>query len=124
MEPRRHVHGVAHRPVLHARTRADGPHHHGAGLHADPDAESVDPPAPADLVGELAHLLHDPQPGEERALGVVLVGDRGAEEREHTVARQVLDRAAEGLDRSHDPADGFPDDEFQLLGLEAFPERG
>jgi hypothetical protein len=60
LEPRRHVHGVSHRPVLHAGTRADRAHHDGSGLDADPDAEAVDPPAPADLVGELAHLPHDP----------------------------------------------------------------
>ena len=124
LEPRRDVHGVAHRPVLDARAGADRPDHDGSRLHADPDAEPVDPPAPADLVGELAHLLHDPQSGEEGALGVVLVRDRRAEEREHAVAGQVLDRPAERLDRPDDPADRVADHELQLLRLEALPERG
>ena len=122
LEPRRDVHGISHRPVLDARTSPDRPDDDRPRLHADADAEPVDPPAPTDLVGELPHLLHDPQSSEEGALGVVLVRDGRAEEREHTVARQVLDRAAERLDRSHDAADGVADHELQLLRVEALPE--
>ena len=122
LEAGRDVHGVAHRPVLHAGARADRPHDDGSGLHAHPDAEAVDPPAPADLVGELAHLLHDPQSGEQRAFGVVLVCHGRSEEREHAVAGKILDGAAEGLDRTDDPADGVSDHELQLLRLEALPE--
>ena len=124
LEPRRDVHRVAHRPVLDARTGPDRPDDDGPRLHAHADAEPVDPPAPADLVGELPHLLHDPQAGEERAFGVVLVRDGRAEEREHAVAGEVLDRAAERLDRTDDPADGVADHELQLLRLETFPQGG
>ena len=124
LEPCRDVHGISHRPVLDARTSPDSPDDDGPRLHADADAEPVDPPAPADLVGELPHLLHDPQSSEEGALGVVLVRDGRPEEREHSVAGQVLDRPAERLDRPHDAADGVADHELQLLRLEALPQGG
>ena len=59
-----------------------------------------------------------------RALGVVLVRDRRAEQREHAVAREVLDGAAERFDRPDHARHGVADDELQLLGIQAFAERG
>ena len=66
---------------------------HLAGVDPDPQQEAV-------LVAEqlrvepLHRRLHR-QPGADGALGVVLVGDRGAEDGHHVVADVLVDRAAE-----------------------------
>ena len=68
-----------------------------------PNARSTSPAYRVDL-------LDDPERGAHGALGVVLVGRRRAEQREHAVAGQVLDGAAERLDRADHARDGVADD--------------
>ena len=46
--------------------------------------------------------VDDPQPSAHRALGIVLVRHRRAEDRHHRVADELLDRAAEALDLAGD----------------------
>ena len=60
-------------------------------------------------------------PARSASLGVVLVGHRGAEEREHAVARQVLDRAAEGLDRPTIRPTASPTTSFSSSGSSRSP---
>ena len=49
----------------------------------------------ADLGGELGERLLHPQRGPDRPLGVVLVGDRGAEQGDDLVADDLVEAAAE-----------------------------
>jgi hypothetical protein len=124
LEPGGDVHGVTHGAVLNPRTGADGAHQDGSGFDADPDAESVDLPASPDLLGEVRHLLDDPEGSQQGALGVVLVRHRSAEEGEHAVAGQILHGAAERLDGTDDPPDRVSHHELELLRLQSFPKRG
>ena len=57
-------------------------------------------PAGLDEAGQ--RLLH-PQPGAHGPLGVVLVGDRRAEQGDDGVAEQLVDAAAEQLDVGDQP---------------------
>ena len=52
------------------------------------------------------------------------MGGRRAEQRQHAVAGQILDGAAEALDRVHHPGDRVADHEAHLLGVELLAERG
>ena len=122
LEPRRDVHGVAERRVLDALPRADGSEDHRAGVHADAHAEALEAPGRGDLAGICGDVLRDAHGGTQRPLGVVLVRDGGAEQRQDAVAGQVLDRSAEGLDRVHDARHGLADDELDLLGVQPFAE--
>jgi class 3 adenylate cyclase len=52
--------------------------------------------------GDVAHRLADRERGAHRPLGVVLVRQRGAEERHHGVADELLDRAPVALELGAD----------------------
>ena len=80
-----------HRSVAARRTRGDL-----AGVDADVDHES---PAEArlELVPDGVQALLHLDGGADGAQGVVLVGDRHPEERDHGIADELLDRAAVGL---------------------------
>jgi hypothetical protein len=92
-------------------------------MDPDADAEPGDVPSALDLAGVLLDLVPDADRGADGTLRVVLVRGRRAEEREHPVAGEILDRAAERLDRGDDPRDRLADDQLQLLGIEPFGER-
>ena len=81
-------------------------------------------PRVLDLAGVVGDLLDDLQGRAHRALGIVFVRGRGAEQRQHAVSGEVLDRPAERLDRSDHARHGVADDDLQLLGIQAFAERG
>ena len=85
------VHDVAHRRVVAAGAQRADQHLAGvdADAHAHVDAES------SAVAGERALHL---QRGPHGALGVVLVGDRRAEQRDDRVADDLVDPAAEGGD--------------------------
>ena len=80
--------GVDH--VTGDHSLADRPDRHGglAGHHADPGV---------DCRAKAAHPADDLQRGPHRALCVVLVAGRGAPDRHHRVADELLDRAAVAL---------------------------
>ena len=88
---------------------------HDVARHAFPDLRSlterddglagVDPDANGKLQAGLLDVgfldvLQDLQAGADGALGVVLMAHRGAEHAEHRVADELVDRAAEMLDRA------------------------
>jgi hypothetical protein len=52
------------------------------------------------------------------------VGDRGAEQCEHAIAGEVLDRAAERLDGVDHPPDRAAEDLSGVLGIEPLREPG
>jgi hypothetical protein len=124
--------------VLEARRDVDGVAEGIPGisvavcLEPDDDRARVDPDAnrKVDVVGVL-HLLgvrlDGPLDRERRAhcaLGVVLVGDRRAEEREHLVAHQLCNRALVAAHLlGHEPHD-LVDQELRALRAELLGDRG
>ena len=120
----RRVHGIAERGVLDAAPGADRADDDRSRLDADADAEPRHAPCGLDLARVLGDLLHDLQRRAHRALGVVLVRGRGAEQRQHAVSREVLDRPPERFDRPDHARQGVADDDLQLLGIQAFGEHG
>jgi hypothetical protein len=62
--------------------------------------------------------------GAHRALGVVLVGDRGAEERQHGVADDLVDPSTERLDVLHQPLEAPVDQPLDLLGIAMLRQGG
>ena len=108
LQPARGVHDVAHRGVVAAGAqRAD---EHLAGVHADAQVD-VD----AVLFAHLREPLLHPQRGAHRALGVVLVRDRRAEERDERVADDLVDLAAEGGDLGGEPLEAAVDEVLDVL---------
>src|SRR5207247_3193862 len=103
--------------------RADLAEHDRACGGAYTNAESIDPPAPPHVAAVFLHLAEDSQRRAHRALCVVLTRRRRAEQRQHTVARQVLDMTAEPFDLADDARDGLTDDELHVLGVEPLAER-
>ncbi len=123
LQPGRDVHRIAQRRVLDAAAGADRARHDRAGVDAGTHVQRVDAPGFLDLAGERGDVVDDAHRCADGPLGVVLVRDRGPEEREHAVAGEVLHGAAERFHRGHHASDRIADDELQLLGVEAFPER-
>ena len=101
---------------------------YGAGQHLagiDPDAQGE-----GDAVGRLGldvELLHrglHAQRGPDGALGVVLMGNRGAEQRHHVVADVLVDRAAEAHDLLAEPAQAAIHHGLDGLGVHSLRHRG
>ena len=82
------------------------------------------PQASATSRGEGLDVVDDAERGADRTFRIVLVSDRSAEEREQSVAGEILDGASERLDGRDHASHGVADDELQLLGVEALAERG
>ena len=57
----------------------------------------------AGLTAQLVEALLHAQPGADRALGIVLVGDRRAEDRDERVADDLVDLTAVGHDLGREP---------------------
>src|SRR2546430_184375 len=124
LEPGRRVDGVSHGTVFDPAASPHHPEDGRARRDADADAEPLDAPSCGDLSRVFADVLGDPEAGQDRPLGVVLVRSGSAEQGEDAVSRQVLDGAAKRLDRRHDPGHGLAHDELDLLGIEAVPQGG
>ncbi len=82
----------------------------------------------ADTELELCLLVEDPVADRERradsAFGVVLVRDRGAEDRHHRVADELLDGAAEALELVPEPRVVRAKQRAHLLGIHLLGARG
>ena len=83
---------VADRRVVHPQVVADHAHDHEPGVETHPDGQRDLRPR-GDDGGVVAKRAGDPERGERRAARVVLVGERGAEERHEAVAEELVDRA-------------------------------
>ena len=123
LEPRGGVDRVAERRVLDAAPGAERPDDDRSGVDTDPDAEPLVTERALDLARVPRDLVDHPERGAHGAFGIVLVGGRRAEQREHAVARQVLHGAAERLHRTDHARDRVVDDELGVLGAEAFGQR-
>ena len=72
---------------------------------------------------EVERLLH-PQGGPDGPLGVVLVGDRRAEQGDDGVADDLVDPAAEGIDVGDEPLEAAVDQVLDLLRVHRLGQRG
>ena len=62
--------------------------------------------------------------GAHGPLGVVLVGDRGAEQGDDRVADDLVDLAAEGVDVGRQPREAAVDEVLDVLGVAPLGQRG
>ena len=72
-----------------------------------------------DVSGERLEPFLDGQRGAERPRGVVLVGDRRAEERHHAVTEELVDRPLAAVDGREDHLEDAVHDAVDVLGVEA-----
>jgi hypothetical protein len=103
--------GVADGRVVHAEAVADGADHHLA---------RVEPHAEAQRLFPLADRVLDRRRGEDRALRVVLVGDRRAEERHEAIAEELIDGALVAVDLGEAEGEEPVQEVVHGLGAQAF----
>jgi hypothetical protein len=113
----REPHGVPLRRVVHAEIIADPSDDHLARIEAHAD-EEVQAAGDAELVGVVAEGVAQVKCGPARALGVVLVGDRGAEERHDAVAGVLVYRALEAVHALGEEGEKAVHDPVPLFGVE------
>ena len=117
LQPGRQVHHVAHRGVV-----AAGPQRtdeHLAGVDPDPHAD-VDARLPAERCEGLLH----PHGRPDGPLGIVLVGQRCAEQREDGVADDLVDPPTEGGDVGDEALEGRIDDPLHRFRVATLREGG
>ena len=108
---------MADRRVLDVLTGLDRAHHDFTGVHSDAHLQrraALD----AQAIGVAPHLLLHPERGVERALRMILMRDRRAEQREHAVAGRLHDVAAVAMRRVHHQRERRIDDRARFLGIE------
>ncbi len=120
LQPRGHVDDVAHRGVLGRSGHV--PDDDFAGVDTDTQLQR------AIEIGLLGHEagkrlvhLHRCTNG---PVGIVLVGDRSAEEGENPVAEHLVDATAERGDVGDQPLEAGIDQAFHTLGIEMLGQRG
>ena len=119
LQPRRRVHDVAgHECLTELGPRADGDHRL-ARIDPQPHLQRQ---RRSDLV-QLLDRLEDPQPGTHRAFGVVLVGDRRAEDGHDRVAHELLDGSAVALEHVPHPFVVGPQPRLHVLRIRLFRGR-
>ena len=110
------VHDVAHRRVVGAGDRAD---QHLAGVDPDPHLDRVR----RVLRTELAERRLHRQPGPHGPIGVVLVRDRSAEQRDDRIAEHLVDDTAVRLDVADQLLEDGVDQALHLLGISVLGQR-
>ena len=123
LHPRGHVHRVAQRRVLVPQVGPDVADHDRAAVDAGADPE-VDALCCLQLAGELVGGIEHVERGEDGALGVVLVRDRGAEEREQRIALELGDRALVAKDSAGHEVEGLVDERRPVLRVDLLCEPG
>jgi hypothetical protein len=108
--PNRRVFGVS-------LASADRPHHRLARIGPDPYLERRLAFA-SELLGVAAHVFLHPQRRVKRPQRMVLVGDRGAEQREDPIAGGLHNVAVIAMDRVDHELQGRIDNAARLLGVE------
>ena len=120
----RGVERIARRREPGLPARIDRRDHRQAGLDAHTDRRRLDRVAGSLRRRVRADVGDDAQTGEHRSLGVVLVRDRGSEQRQQTVAGKVLDRASEAVDGGDHAAHRRLHERAEVLGVHPLAERG
>ena len=123
LHPRGDVHGVAHRRVLARDVAPDHPDDDRAGVDADAHLERHTVPRVL-LAAEARDLADHVEAAAHRALGVVLVCDRRAEEHEHAVAHEPRDRPAVPRRDGVQPVEGRADELRPVFRVERLRDRG
>ena len=114
--PGREVGGLAHGRVVHAQIAADRADDDLARVEADPDLH-LHPVRAARVVRvALQRLLH-PERGVARAHGVILVGERRAEEGHDPVAHHLVHGALVAVDGLHHAFEHGVEELARLLGI-------
>jgi hypothetical protein len=91
----------------------------------NPDAHLERQPALGlELARELADCALDAESGVDGAPRAILVGDGGAEERHHAVARVLVDGALEPMNLGRDQLEAAVDDGVDLFGVEVLGKIG
>ncbi len=98
----REVRRLADGSVVHPQVVAHGSHHDLAGVEAHADLQR-EPVQLTELLGQQANALLHPERRIAGAHGVVLVGERRAEEGHDAVAHDLVDGALVAVDRLHHP---------------------
>ena len=109
------------RGVVHAQVVADPPHDDLAGVQAHPHRE-LEPALAPHVFGERAELARQIQGGRTGALGVVLVGDRGAEERHDAVAGVLVDGPLVSVNAARKDPEQAIEQAMPFLGIDALRE--
>ena len=112
---------MALRGVVHAQVVADSPDHDLARVEAHPHRE-VEPALAPHVLGERPELARQVERGRAGALGVVLVGDRGAEERHDAVAGVLVDRPLVAVDAVGEDPEEAIEEPMPFLGIDALGE--
>ena len=114
LDPAGQMRGGSDRLVFHRHVVADGADHHLAGMQADPDFRGA-------LPGH--DFQHRPR-GEAGPHGVVLMGQRGAEQRHNAVSVHPVHRAAEAMDGLRHGLQGRIETQQRLFRIEAVDDLG
>ena len=104
------------RRVVHVEVAADGAHDDLAGVQADADLDR-DALAPPEVLGVLLDGLLHPERGIAGPDGVVLVGERRAEERHDPVAHDLVHGALVAVDGLHHALEDGVEEFSRLLGV-------
>ena len=102
--------------VVHVEIAADGAHDDLAGVQPDADLDHGRVRA-SHLLRVLLHALLHPERRVAGPHGVVLVGERRAEERHDPVAHDLVHRALVAVDRLHHPLEHGVEELARLLGI-------
>ena len=116
LHARGQMRGLADRRVVHAEIAADGAHDHLAGVESDADLD-LDTVLPAQLGGVAGDRLLHGEGGVAGADGVVLVGERRAEERHDAVAHDLVHGALVAVHRVHHALEDRVQELARVLGI-------
>src|SRR4030095_4747923 len=112
---------VSLRGVVHAQVVADPPHDDLAGVQAHPHRE-LEPALAPHAFGERAELARQIQGGRTGALRVVLVGNRGAEERHDSVAGVLVDGSLVSVNAARKDPEQAIEQAMPFLRIDALRE--
>ncbi len=123
LEPRREIRRVADGGVLHAEVVADRADHHRSRMDPHPHLK-IGAVGFAHFVAQRLEGSMHRESGRHRATRRVLEGDRGAEERHHAVAGELVDGSLVLVHLVEDGLDAAVDDLPDPLRIGRFGEGG
>ena len=112
---------VTLRGVVHAQVVADSPHDDLARIEAHPHRE-IEPALAPHVFGERPELARQFESGRTGALGVVLVGDWGTEERHDAVAGVLVDGPFVPVDAVREDPEQAIEEAMPFLDIDALRE--
>ena len=116
LHARRQVRGLAHRRVVHTEIAADRAHHDVTGVETHADLH-LHAPGATQLVRVAPHGVLHPERGVARAHGVILVGERGAEERHDPVTHHLIHGALVVMNGVHHALENRIENFARLFGI-------